>query len=79
MAIKCSKRGYWRKSAFLTTRASFGSGLASVFEFGLSHYRLSINYGHKADRRALANDWKRVGRDFYVALDEYAKEQTGKT
>jgi len=60
----------------LFVRPSFLSGVARIFDFSgsLQMYLYSRTHG-EADRRALASDWKMVGKDIELAIELYGEEQ----
>lgn len=61
---------------FLFARPSFIEGLSRIYDFGntLQEYNRSIN-GEEADKNAICNDFKMVGKDIEGAIERYGKEK----
>lgn len=66
-------------SELLFARPSFLEGMARLFDFGdtLSEYNSALT-PEQADRLALASDWRAVGLDMWLAMDEFAAEHGDK-
>lgn len=56
---------------FLFSRPSFIEGIARILDLGvtLNEYNYSESE-EEADARALASDWKAIGNDIKVAIDQ---------
>lgn len=59
----------------LFTRPSFLEGVGRILDFGgaLSIYNRSLT-GAVADSRAIASDWRAVGRDLRTAMRAYGEQ-----
>ncbi|MEA2030498.1 MAG: hypothetical protein U9N55_02725 [candidate division Zixibacteria bacterium] len=63
----------------LFARPSFFEGIARLLDFtnSLQVYNYSKTEA-EADAKALAGDWRMVGRDIKAAVDEYDQEEAPK-
>ncbi|MBM3493746.1 MAG: hypothetical protein FJX72_05410 [Armatimonadetes bacterium] len=63
------------EAELLFARPSFLAGTAALMDFAgaLDVYNASSS-PHEADARALASDWRAVGRDIACAIERYAVE-----
>ena len=67
------------KSKFVCARPSLVSGAARLFDFGgtlNTYYYLLDENPNKADARAIAGDWRVVGGDIAVAIENYDDAST---